>query len=87
MWKEYDKAWAKYQEGLKIKSLPLLSWGQFSSASIERNAFESIQKNWKNKENVHEILTMLQREVIITNCIRNRRGIPNERLPPQRTYR
>ena len=67
MWKEYDKAWAKYQEGLKIKSLPLLSWGQFSSASIERNAFESIQKNWKNKENVHEIFTMLHREVVITN--------------------
>ena len=67
MWKEYDKAWAKYQEGLKIKSLPLLSWGQFPSASSERNNFEAIQKNWKEKENLHEILTLLQREVIITN--------------------
>ncbi|MFC7773964.1 PAS domain-containing protein [Flavobacterium sp. GCM10027622] len=65
---EFDAGWAKYQEGLRTRFLPIVSWGQFSFASIETNAFELIQKNWKVKENLYQIVTVLQREVIITNA-------------------
>lgn len=68
MLEQYDKAWMKYRESVKGKAMPLLSWGQFSFASVERNAFESIQKNWKEKENLTQILNNHKCEVIVTNA-------------------
>lgn len=67
MLEEYDKAWAKYQEGLKIIPIPLVSWNQFPYAAAEKVAFNAIQKNWTERENLQDILTVLKREVIITD--------------------
>lgn len=68
MLEEYDKAWAKYQEGLKIIPVPLVSWTQFPYAAAEKVAFNAIQKNWTEKECLQDILTVLKREVIITDA-------------------
>lgn len=67
MLEEYDKAWLKYHQSIKRKSLPLLSWGQFSYAPYESSLFESIQKKWRVKENLNSIVNNHKCEVIITN--------------------
>lgn len=51
MLKEYDKAWAKYQESLSILPLPLMSWEFFNLPRAEQKEFNEIQVNWSEKIN------------------------------------
>jgi len=65
MFDKYDEAWAKYQKKLKLKPLPLLSWDVFSNSNLEVSNFNSIQKNWANKENY--ATQIANKSVIITD--------------------
>ncbi len=65
MFDKYDQAWAKYQKKLKLKPLPLLSWDVFSNPNSEDWIFNSIQKNWVNKENY--ATQIANKSVIITD--------------------
>jgi PAS domain S-box-containing protein len=65
--KEYDKAWAKYQENLSIMSLPLISWEYHQLNSIEAILFKSIQRNWQDQTNFLKKAKMEKREIIVTD--------------------
>lgn len=67
MTEEYDKALAKYYSKLRIVPLPLISWDIFVSQNIEVSNYNSIQKNWKVKEDFRMIVYQQKREIIITN--------------------
>ncbi len=67
--KNYELAIAKYYSKLKIIPTPLLSWDIFSSQQDEISLFNSFQKNWKSKENFHEIVHKHKKSVIITNSL------------------
>lgn len=65
MFDKYDQAWAKYQKKLRILPLPILSWDIFSHPNVEITAFNSLQKNWANKENYQN--QVANKPVIITD--------------------
>ena len=65
MFDKYDQAWAKYHKKLKLLPLPLLSWDVFSNPNVEISTFNTIQKNWVNKENYHNQIA--NKSVIITD--------------------
>lgn len=67
MLEQYDKAWVKYHQNRVCKPLPLLSWGQFSFATYESSAFDSLQKKWRVKEDLNLIVNQRNLEVIVTN--------------------
>lgn len=65
MFNKYDQAWTKYHKKLRLLPLPILSWDVFSTSKIEISIFNSIQKNWVNKENYHNQIE--NKSVIITD--------------------
>lgn len=65
MFEKYDQAWAKYQKKLRILPLPILSWDIFSHPNVEITAFNSLQKNWINKEDYQNQIA--NKSVIITD--------------------
>ena len=65
MFDKYDKAWAKHYKKLKLLPLPLLSWDIFSNPNTEISTFNSIQKNWVNKEDFQNQIA--NKSVIITD--------------------
>jgi PAS domain S-box-containing protein len=65
--KEYDKAWAKYQENLSIMSLPLISWEYHQLNSLEAILFKRIQRNWQDQTNFLKKAKMEKREIIVTD--------------------
>jgi PAS domain S-box-containing protein len=67
MLEQYDKAWLKYRQSMMGKPLPLLSWGQFSIATYESSAFDSLQKKWSVKEDLNSIVNERKLEVVVTN--------------------
>ncbi|WP_339887355.1 PAS domain-containing protein [uncultured Flavobacterium sp.] len=46
---EYDKAWAKYQEGLNILPLPMTCWEFYNLPRAEEKEFNDIQTLWSEK--------------------------------------
>lgn len=65
MFDKYDLAWEKYQKKFKKLQLPLVSWGISSSNVLEVTTFNSIQKQWTNKENY--LNQIASKAVIITD--------------------
>lgn len=65
MFDKYDQAWAKYQKKLRLKPLPLLSWNIFSHPIAPITAFNSLQKNWVNKEDYYKHI--VNKSVIVTD--------------------
>jgi PAS domain S-box-containing protein len=65
MFDNYDIAWAKYQKKLRILPLPILSWDIFSHPNVEITAFNSLQKNWVNKEDYYNQIA--NKSVIVTD--------------------
>jgi PAS domain S-box-containing protein len=65
MFDKYDQAWAKYQKKLRLKPLPLLSWNIFSHQIAPITAFNSLQKNWVNKEDYYKHI--VNKSVIVTD--------------------
>ena len=65
MFDNYDLAWAKYHKKLRLLPLPLLSWDLFSNPNVAISAFNSLQKNWINKEDYHNMIA--NKSVIITD--------------------
>ena len=43
MFKEYDKAWAKYQERLALLPIPIISWEFYQLPRAELKEFNEIQ--------------------------------------------
>lgn len=68
MTEQYDKAWAKYVNSLRVVPLPLLSWDIFQNYNSEIKSYNFIQKEWKSKENFRKIVQLEKREIIITNA-------------------
>ncbi len=65
MFNEYDQAWEKYQKKIKLLPLPLLSWDIFSNPNEAISTFNTLQKNWVNKEEYHNKIA--NKSVIITD--------------------
>lgn len=68
MTEQYDKAWAKYVNGLRVVPVPLLSWDVFQNYNSEIKSYNFIQKEWNSKENFRKIVQLEKREIIITNA-------------------
>lgn len=68
MTQEYDIAWAKYMENIKIVPLPLICWDIFYNYNSEIENYNFIQKEWKTKENFSKIVNLEKREIVITNA-------------------
>ena len=64
---EYEKALAKYYSKLSIFSAPLISWDIFSSQTNEISLFNSIQENWKTRDDFHQIVNKSKKSIIVTN--------------------
>lgn len=67
MLKEYDKAWAKYQESLDILPLPLMSWEFFNLPRAEQKEFNDIQTIWADKINYLKVKKGNNRAVLVTD--------------------
>ena len=65
MFDKYDQAWVKYHKKLRLLPLPILSWDVFSNTNVEFSTFNSLQKNWVNKEEYHHQIA--NKSVIITD--------------------
>lgn len=68
MLKEYDKAWAKYQESLSILPLPLMSWEFFNLPRAEQKEFNEIQANWAEKINYLKVKQTNKSAVLVTDA-------------------
>lgn len=68
MLKEYDKAWAKYQESLSILPLPLMSWEFYNIPRAEQKEFNDIQVNWTEKINYAKIKSNNPVAVLVTDA-------------------
>lgn len=64
---EYDKAWAKYQEKLKIVPTPLICWEFRKEYLSETVVFKKFEQNWDTKINFLEISKSQKKEVVITD--------------------
>lgn len=64
---EYDEAFAKYYETLKILPLPLISWDFFDSKNFQIVTFNKIQKQWKSKISFEDIVYNTKREILVTD--------------------
>lgn len=65
--KEYDKAWAKYQNGLRIIPLPIISWEYHQLESSEYLLFKSIQRNWKDQTDFLKITKVEKKAIVVTD--------------------
>ena len=68
MLKEYDKAWAKYQESLSILPLPLMSWEFYNLPRAEQKEFNEIQVNWSEKINYSKLKKNNPVAVLVTDA-------------------
>ncbi|NHN25659.1 PAS domain-containing protein [Flavobacterium jejuense] len=68
MLKEYDKAWAKYQESLKIVPLPLISWEFYNMPRAEQKEFNDIQANWSEKINYLKVKKTNNSAILVTDA-------------------
>ena len=68
MLKEYDKAWAKYQETLSILPLPITSWEFYNLPRAEQREFNDIQINWSEKINYAKIKNNSPVAVLVTDA-------------------
>ena len=67
MTQEYESAVATYYSKLKIVPVPLISWDLFVNHDFQIEKYNSIQKQWKSKENFREIVYQKKQEIIITD--------------------
>lgn len=67
MFKEYDKAWAKYREELEIVPLPLISWEFYSLPRAEQKEFNVIQSLWNEKIDYNRTITKEMKTIVITD--------------------
>ena len=68
MLKEYDKAWAKYQETLSILPVPLMSWEFYNLPRAEQKEFNDIQVNWSEKINYSKLKKDNPVAVLVTDA-------------------
>ncbi|NJM79978.1 MAG: PAS domain-containing protein [Flavobacterium sp.] len=68
MLKEYDKAWAIYQESLSILPLPLLSWEFYNLPRAEQKEFNNIQANWSEKVDYAKVKNSKPLAVLVTDA-------------------
>lgn len=68
MLREYDKAWAKYQESLKIVPVPLTSWEFYNLPRAEQKEFNDIQANWVEKINYVSVKKDKNIAVLVTDA-------------------
>lgn len=68
MFKEYDKAWAKYQERLSLLPIPISSWEFYQLPRAEQREFNEIQKHWSQKVDFAKVKKDKNRIVIVTDC-------------------
>lgn len=67
MIKEYDNAWAKYQEKLNILSLPLVLWEFRKEMYSEKMHFKTINRFWNTKIDYLKVSKLEKRELVITD--------------------
>ena len=65
--KEYDKAWAKYQNGLNIVPLPLLCWDFRKEYVSETSRFKKLEQSWDTTLDYLKLSKSQKREVVITD--------------------
>ncbi|WP_130734759.1 PAS domain-containing protein [Flavobacterium sp. J27] len=68
MLKEYDKAWAKYQERLSLLPLPLTTWEFYNLPRSEQKEFNHVQEKWVQKINYLEITKKKKVTILITDA-------------------
>ncbi len=68
MFKEYDKAWAKYQERLALLPIPIISWEFYQLPRAELKEFNEIQKYWSQKVDLAKVKKDKNLTVIVTDC-------------------
>lgn len=67
MTEAYEKSLIRFYKKLRIVPVPLICWDLINSYRTDHSTFNSIQKNWKEKVDYHQVVDILQREIIITN--------------------
>ncbi|WP_309607610.1 PAS domain-containing protein [Flavobacterium sp.] len=67
MLKEYDNAWAKYQEKLNILSLPLVSWGFSKEFYSEEIQYKNINQFWNTTTDYLKLSKSEKRQLVITD--------------------
>lgn len=68
MLREYDKAWSKYQESLKIVPIPLICWEFYDLPRAEQKEFNDIQANWIEKMNYERIKKAKNAAILVTDA-------------------
>jgi PAS domain S-box-containing protein len=65
--KEFDQAWAKYQNELNLLSLPITNWEFLEGYSSDEVEFRKIQKNWSDNTNYMMLAKKQNSEFIVTD--------------------
>jgi PAS domain S-box-containing protein len=65
--KEYDLAWAKYQNELSFVSLPITNWEFLEGYSSEETDFKKIQRNWSDNVNYMLLAKKQNSEFLVTD--------------------
>jgi PAS domain S-box-containing protein len=68
MFKEYEKAWEQYRNGLDIVSLPLISWEFYNLPRIEQKEFNAVQSLWNEKINYNTIISKMKKSIVVTDA-------------------
>jgi len=68
MTKEYEKAIAKYYIKLRIRTIPLISWGLFTTHPNEASCFNAIQKKWNSKDAFYKAVIESKKTIVVTNA-------------------
>ncbi|WP_310554679.1 PAS domain-containing protein [Flavobacterium sp.] len=66
MIKEFDNAWAKYQQNLKIIPLPLTCWEFYTNLISEETQFNQIQGGWTDKKTSLDLYKQ-KGEILVTD--------------------
>lgn len=67
MLKEYDNAWAKYQKGLNILKLPLVSWEFRKESYSEEIQYKNIHQFWSDKTDFLKLSKLEKKQLVITD--------------------
>ena len=65
---EYDKAWAKYQNGLNTLALPLTCWEFYNFPRAEEKEFNNIQTLWSEKVNFAKTKKNQDLAILVTDA-------------------
>jgi PAS domain S-box-containing protein len=65
--KEFDQAWAKYQNELNLLSLPITNWEFLEGYSSDEVEFRKIQKNWSDNTNYMLLAKKQNSEFLVTD--------------------